>query len=114
MGRSTSVPRFLAICWLALLLAGAITGDFVEDLVFESMEVGDMSETVPLSEDPDEHILMPSARAASPGDIHVLQLSAHAEPHLCCLEPFATHVAQSASHYPCKPRPPSSIQVLRI
>lgn len=117
MNRSTSSPCFVVIGWLALMLVGVIAGDFVEDLAFESPEAADLSGTGSFSEDPDEHLLMPSPRVASPGDVKVLQLAAHAEPHICSLEPFALHVGQSVPQYlkdSCKPRPPSSIQVLRI
>jgi hypothetical protein len=103
--------------WLALMLAVVITGDFVEDLVFEPMDFSDTSGMVPLSEEPDEHVLMPSPKADPPGDGRGLQLSTPADAHLRCLEPFIVRDTESARPYfeeTCKPRPPSSVQVLRI
>jgi hypothetical protein len=115
VGRCTSTPIFLVISWLALVLAGVLTGDFVEDLAFEPMELTDTSETVPSSDEPDEHILMPSPRADSPGDGTVLRLFGPADAHLRCLEPFVVPaVAEFARPYlkgSCRPRPPSSVQV---
>jgi len=103
--------------WLALVLVVVITGDFVEDLVFEPTDFSDTSGMVPLSEEPDEHVLMPSPKADPPGDGRVLQLSTPADTHLRCLEPFFAHNRELARPYfegSCKPRPPSSVQVLRI
>jgi hypothetical protein len=67
-------PRFALIAWLALALVVVITGDFVEDLVFESSDLSDTSGTSPEAEDPDEHLLMPSQKAhqdADPTFFHV-------------------------------------------
>jgi hypothetical protein len=65
-------PRFIFIGWLAILLAGVVTGDYVVDSAFEWPEAGDTSKAMPEAEGPEdsgEHLLMPSQRAHHEADL---------------------------------------------
>lgn len=68
MFRRPSAPWFLTVSWLAILLAGLVSGDLVVDLVFESSALSGMVEANPLPEEVDssaEHVLMPTPGADS-------------------------------------------------
>jgi hypothetical protein len=110
-----SAPQFLVMTWLALLLIGVITGDFVEDLAFEPVELDDSAGTVPASEEPDEHMLMPSPRVPHVEGIAGLAFSMPADTAASSLEPRLSRVSQLPCSYQKESsRPPSSVQVLRI
>src|SRR5687768_16430926 len=71
-------PRFLLVAWLALLLAGIVRGDLVNDLVFEPEAMSETSGSDAVSEEPDngaEHLLVPSQRAAQGADVAFLHIS---------------------------------------
>jgi hypothetical protein len=97
MTRRHSTPQFLVMTWLALLLIGVITGDFVEDLAFEPAELSDSAGTVPTSEEPDEHVLMPSQRADQGAGFTFLHVSSPAEGVIQVLPPCTSHITRSFS-----------------
>ncbi len=117
MSRCNSAPQFLVMTWLALLLIGVITGDFVEDLAFEPTELSDSAGTVPASEEPDEHVLMPSPRVDHVEGVAGLPFPMPADVPASSLEPGISRVFQLPCSYQkesSRPRPPGSVQVLRI
>lgn len=117
MTRRNSAPQFVVMTWLALLLIGVIAGDFVEDLAFEPAEVSDSAGTVPASEEPDEHVLMPSPRVDHVEGVPGLAFSMPADVPASSFEPRLSRVSQLPCSYlkeSSRPRPPSSVQVLRI
>ena len=117
MARRNSAPQFLVMTWLALLLIGVIAGDFVEDLAFEPAELSDSAGTVPASEEPDEHVLMPSPRVDHVEGVPGLAFSMPADVPASSFERRLFRVSQLSYSYlkeSSRPRPPSSVQVLRI
>lgn len=61
--RSISLPLYTVASWLALILCLGITIDRVEDLVFQDTDLVDGLKSVSEeAENPDEHLLLRSAR----------------------------------------------------
>ena len=114
-----STSRSLMI-WLALLLTGVVSGDLVVDMVFESPEVSDTSESGPISEEPDdsaEHLLMPSQRIAHVADFTLLHSFSHVGTGTCPLQPGPSHVTErprSCLSEFSSTRGPSFLLALRI
>lgn len=105
--------------WLAILLAGIITADFVVDVAFESPEISDGSGVGPVSEEPDnsaEHVLMPSQRGDHLGDFSPVHLIAPVDVSILPLQPHlhATGLPFAYFSYFSSPRGPSFLLALRI
>jgi hypothetical protein len=104
MTRVGGTQRFAWIAWLALTLAVVITGDFVEDLVFEPTGVSDTSGTSPQAEDPDEHLLMPSQTDLTSfhvlSDIHLI-VYVHRPPPQGVRAPTASLIEFNTHPPPC-------------
>ncbi len=120
MAQMKSIPHFLIVGWLAILLAGIITADLVVDVAFESPEINVGSGAGPVSEEPDnsaEHVLMPSQRGDHLGDFTPVHLNA---PIAGSILPLQLHLVHATGWPPAyfsdfsSPRGPSFLLALRI
>jgi hypothetical protein len=121
MMRDALTPRWMLIGWLAVVLAGVVTGDFVVDTAFECPDIAAEVETDAESEeepeDSGEHLLVPSAKAAQGNELTSLHPSADAHAGFLTLSPgafFGTrHVHVSLIEFDSHP-PPCFLLPLRI
>lgn len=93
MIRDAVTPRWILIGWLAVMLAGVITGDFVVDTAFEWPDVAAAAETDAGSEeepeDSGEHLLVPSPKAGQGTELTSLHPSADGQAGLLSPSPCA-------------------------
>lgn len=121
MARFKTAPLFLTVTWLAIVLAGVISGDLVVDLSFESSALSDVSGAEPISEEPDnsaEHVLMPSPAGDSSAGATPLQLITQFDATGISPKPSSLSYVSGrsfpASSYASRFRPPSFLLALRI
>lgn len=120
MAHLRSASQFLIVGWLAILLAGVITGDLVVDLAFEFPEFSNSTGAGPVSEEPDnsaEHVLMPSQRDDNPVGVTPVHVIAPVAASILPLEPHLSHVKGWPPSYFSEfsnPRGPSFLLALRI
>ena len=121
MARFKTAPLFLTVTWLAIVLAGVISGDLVVDLSFESSALSDVSGAEPISEEPDnsaEHVLMPSPAGDSSAGATPLQLISQFDATGISPKPSSLSYVFGrsfpASSYASRFRPPSFLLALRI
>ncbi len=121
MAQFKTAPLFLTITWLAIVLAGVISGDLVVDLSFESSPLSGVSGAEPISEEPDnsaEHVLMPSPAGDSSAGATPLQLISQFDATVIPPEPsslsYVSGMSVPASSYASRSRPPSFLLALRI
>jgi len=118
MAQFKTAPLFLKITWLAIVLAGVISGDLVVDLAFESTTLSGVSGAEPISEEPDnsaEHVLMPSPAGDSSAPLQLIsQFDATGiSPKPSSLS-YVFGRSFPASSYSSRSRPPSFLLALRI
>jgi hypothetical protein len=120
MTRDALTPRWMLIGWLAVVLAGVVTGDFVVDTAFEWPDVAAEVETDAESEAPEdsgEHLLIPSPKAEQGNDFTALHLSQEGPSSFLTLSPCAPlsarHARSSFLEFDSHP-PPCFLLPLRI
>jgi hypothetical protein len=121
MVRGALTPRWMLIGWLAVVLAGVVTGDFVVDTAFEWPEIAAMAETNAESsegpEDGGEHLLVPSSKAEQGNELTFVHPSADAHAGFLTLSPCTflgtRHFHVSLIEFDSHP-PPCFLLPLRI
>ncbi|MGE3154834.1 MAG: hypothetical protein AB7G48_20180 [Nitrospiraceae bacterium] len=90
MTRAALTPRWMLIGWLAVLLAGVVTGDFVVDAAFERPDIAASAEADAESEEPEdsgEHLLVPSPKGETGTEFTSLHSPVDAHAGLLTLSP---------------------------